>query len=156
MANNTFGSRLRAARKAQKLSVGRVAEKVGVSVNTIYAWESDSSTPRDEKALKKLHDLLGVSLEEAKPAPKKAAAKGPFKPTGDWTVPAPPGAAHTVIVGLGGGGGGGPSPVAQFARLLGFFMADQARRSTLTELLEFCEKHKVTLHDLQAALKGAG
>lgn len=154
MANGiTFGRRLSVARKTLKLPVSRVAEKLGVSVNTIYAWESDSSKPRDAKVLKKIYDFLGVTLEEEKPAPK-ASARKKLAPMSAFSTP--PGTTHMIVVGEGGGGGGGPSPVAQFARLLGFFMTDQARRSTLTELLTFCEKHKVTLHDLQKALEGAG
>jgi HTH-type transcriptional regulator, cell division transcriptional repressor len=43
----SFGRHLRDARIKRGLSVIEVAEQVGVSVATVYAWETDRGRPRD-------------------------------------------------------------------------------------------------------------
>lgn len=42
-----FGSHLRNARIKRGLSVVEVAEQVGVSIASIYVWETDRCRPRD-------------------------------------------------------------------------------------------------------------
>ena len=45
----TFGDRLCAARDAAGLNQSMLAEKIGVKLKTVQAWESDSVEPRANK-----------------------------------------------------------------------------------------------------------
>lgn len=124
------GKQLRDARKKMNLSAERVAERVGVSVNTIYAWESDTSEPSDPKIATKLHRVLGFPIRTAKEVKKARKARAP-RPTKlrveQLTV---------------------QTNIKNFFNLLAFFVKDQARRSTTLELLRFAEGHGLTLHNL--------
>ena len=57
----TFGDRLTAAREATGLSVRDLAQRVGVKVTTMQAWEDDLKEPRANR-LSMLAGMLGVSL----------------------------------------------------------------------------------------------
>ena len=57
----TFGDRLFAARDAAGLSQKLLANKMGVKLKTIKAWESDSVEPRANK-LQMVSALLNVSM----------------------------------------------------------------------------------------------
>ena len=57
----TFGDRLEAARDAKGLTIKGMAEKIGVSVRTIKAWENDRSVPRGNR-VQMLAGMLNVSM----------------------------------------------------------------------------------------------
>lgn len=57
---DTMGGRLSRAREAKSMSVGQVAERIGVKAQTISAWESDRSEPRANR-LVMLAGFLGVT-----------------------------------------------------------------------------------------------
>lgn len=57
----TFGDRLCAARDAAGLNQSMLAEKIGVKLKTVQAWESDSIEPRANK-LQMVAALLNVSM----------------------------------------------------------------------------------------------
>ena len=58
----TFGENLQRLRNKAKLSQAGLAERSGISVNTIQNWEIDRHQPRID-ALPKLAEALGVRLE---------------------------------------------------------------------------------------------
>ena len=45
---NTLGEKLRRLRKAQGLTQGELAEKVGVGINTIVRYETGKNSPKGE------------------------------------------------------------------------------------------------------------
>jgi len=57
----TLGDRLAAAREAAGLSQDELAEKLGVDIEALDAWENDRREPRANR-LQMLTGLLGVSL----------------------------------------------------------------------------------------------
>jgi transcriptional regulator with XRE-family HTH domain len=57
----TFGDRLTGAREAAGLSQPELADRLGVKVKTIRAWENDQSEPRANK-LGTVAGILGVSM----------------------------------------------------------------------------------------------
>jgi transcriptional regulator with XRE-family HTH domain len=57
----TFGDRLEAAREAKGLTVGGLAEKLGVDTRTVEVWESDADAPRANR-IQMLAGLLNVSI----------------------------------------------------------------------------------------------
>jgi HTH-type transcriptional regulator, cell division transcriptional repressor len=57
----TFGDRLAAAREAADLSQRGLAERLGVQLTTLQAWEDDQSEPRGNR-LQMLAGMLGVPL----------------------------------------------------------------------------------------------
>ncbi len=59
--NATFGDRLTAAREAQGMTINELARRLGVKMNTIEAWENDTSEPRANK-LQMVAGLLNVSI----------------------------------------------------------------------------------------------
>ena len=59
----TFGSRLQRLRKSRRLTLAQVADSLGVSKPTVWAWEHDKARPLDSR-LEALATLLGVSGEE--------------------------------------------------------------------------------------------
>ncbi len=59
---DTFGGRLRAARRASDLSRGELADKLGFKAKTVKAWERNELEPRPDK-MTKLAGLLNVSLK---------------------------------------------------------------------------------------------
>lgn len=69
-----LGQRLFDLRRKQGLSQEQLAEKIGVSRQTISKWESDQSTP-DLERLMALADCYGLSLDAlvGKEAPSPAA-----------------------------------------------------------------------------------
>lgn len=72
----TIGQRIAALRKEQHLSQEELGEKLGVSRQSIYKWESDASLPEIDKLIT-LSRLFGVSVgyllgvEESKEADEK-------------------------------------------------------------------------------------
>ncbi len=57
----TFGDRLAAGREAAGLTQKELAQRVGIKVSTLRAWEEDLSEPRANR-LSMLAGLLGVSI----------------------------------------------------------------------------------------------
>lgn len=57
----TFGDRLEAARDAKGLTTVGLAEKLGVEVGRVEAWESNADAPRANR-LQMIAGLLDVSL----------------------------------------------------------------------------------------------
>lgn len=43
---NTFGWRLREARRAARLSPQKIATRMGVGISTYYSWEANARSPR--------------------------------------------------------------------------------------------------------------
>lgn len=70
MKTQTFGQQLREARKAKKLSVVQVTQKLGIAGNTIYTHERGDAMPCDE-AIRAYAELYGMKYEEAKLVPRK-------------------------------------------------------------------------------------
>jgi phage repressor protein C with HTH and peptisase S24 domain len=56
----TTGNRIAAAREAENLNQSELARALGVSPQSVQAWESDKNTPRP-KRLKEIAKILGVS-----------------------------------------------------------------------------------------------
>lgn len=59
----TLGSSLFNARKKSGFSQEQVAEKLGISRQTVSKWETDETLP-DIRQAKKLSSLYGISLDE--------------------------------------------------------------------------------------------
>ena len=59
--NNTLGSRIGDGRRALSLTVEQLAERVGVSKQTVSQWETDQTSPR-AGLLPTLAEVLGVSI----------------------------------------------------------------------------------------------
>lgn len=59
----TFGNRLRDLRKKQGLNQTQLADKIGVSLLTLFRWEKGERTPRLEE-IKALAKALGVSEQD--------------------------------------------------------------------------------------------
>lgn len=59
MDDDTFGSRLRAVRRGSSLTVDEIAERVGVSRPTVWAWENEKYLPR-RIHLQSLSEVLQV------------------------------------------------------------------------------------------------
>ena len=57
-----FAKRLREARKAKKLSVGQVAERIYASLGATYKYEEANTEPSIH-TLRRLCDVLGVSAD---------------------------------------------------------------------------------------------
>lgn len=57
-----FGQRLKELRTERKLTQNALAEVMGVSGNTIYAWETDKQEP-SMSSLLKLSEFFEVSLD---------------------------------------------------------------------------------------------
>jgi len=89
----SFGSRVKAARTAKKLTQQELADLVGVGKTSVSSWEKDVSVPRP-KAMKKLAEALGM------PTPKLQFGESgetwahqgqgddqPANDGGTWTVP---------------------------------------------------------------------
>ena len=57
----TFGDRLSAARETAGLSQEELAERIGVRLTTLQAWEDDGAEPRGNR-LQMLAGMLNVSL----------------------------------------------------------------------------------------------
>lgn len=55
-----FGDKLKSARELKNMSVDDLAEKIGVSRQTIYDWEAGKSEPRKGK-LDKLREILNMT-----------------------------------------------------------------------------------------------
>lgn len=49
MLRNLFGNRIRTLRKEKKMSQERLAEKIGVSTNTVYRWEHAEDAPEFDR-----------------------------------------------------------------------------------------------------------
>src|SRR5687768_15987691 len=59
-ANGSFGAHFRQLRKERGLSLGDVANRLGGSMPTVWAWEHDKSRPVDRR-LAGLAEVLGIS-----------------------------------------------------------------------------------------------
>ena len=70
----TFGENLQRLRTKAKLSQAGLAERSGISVNTIQNWEIDRHLPRIE-VLPRLARALGVGLEALVGASANGAGK---------------------------------------------------------------------------------
>ena len=79
----TLGEKLQKLRKARSLTQEELAEKVGVSRQSLSKWESDGALP-DTANIILLADLFGVTtdylLREAAPADASAPAESPAVP----------------------------------------------------------------------------
>lgn len=168
------GKQLREQREKKQYSAAKVAKGAGISLNTLYTWETAKEVkPRNRQALAKVVDILGFSMKEklsfslVSPAEvkkmkgfnsKKAAAAAAGSAMKSWAAPA--GVTHALVVGIGGGGGGGdkhgPADVAELTTMLGFFMGDQARRTNLGRLLKAAQRVGLTIHGLERAIDGNG
>ena len=58
--SETFGNRLKALRRSKGLNQTQLAEKIGVSLLTLFRWEKDERQPRMNE-IKALAKALGVS-----------------------------------------------------------------------------------------------
>jgi transcriptional regulator with XRE-family HTH domain len=63
LPGEAFGVRLQRLRKERGLTQSRVAEKLGVSKPTVWAWEQGRSRPVDER-IDALAEVLGVSRSQ--------------------------------------------------------------------------------------------
>ena len=63
LGNNTLGEKIKSRRSAKGLSVKDVADKMGVSPQAVYRWESGERMP-DIVTFLSLVKLFGVSMEE--------------------------------------------------------------------------------------------
>lgn len=74
-------NRIREMRKANQMSQGDLAKKLGVAQNTLSTWEIGRHEP-DNDALIKIADLFGVSIdyllgrEEKSPEPQSGTEPG--------------------------------------------------------------------------------
>lgn len=62
MPEETLGQRLRKSRNMKGLQVQEVAAKAGMDPHTISGWENDKRKPTEPGKLKKVADVLGVSM----------------------------------------------------------------------------------------------
>lgn len=60
---NTLGQRLKKARMAKRMQIKEVAAAAGVTSQTIGSWENDKYKPNQPGKLKKVADVLEVSVE---------------------------------------------------------------------------------------------
>lgn len=171
------GKQLREQREKKQYSAAKVAKGAGISLNTLYTWETSKEVkPRNRQALAKVLDILGFSIKEKLSASlvseaEKKKLRGTREdkrslaeqikaalPSKSFTTP--PGVTHALVVGVGGGGGGGdkhgPADVAELTTMLGFFMGDQARRTNLGRLLKAAQRVGLTIHGLERAIDGNG
>lgn len=75
--SETFGNRLKALRKSKGLNQTQLAEKIGVSLLTLFRWEKDERQPRMNE-IKALAKALGVSEADLlNDTPEKS---------GDWVI----------------------------------------------------------------------
>lgn len=58
---NALGEKLRKLRKAQGLTQGELAEKAGVSINTVVRYETGKNSPKLE-LLEDIFKVLGTSV----------------------------------------------------------------------------------------------
>jgi transcriptional regulator with XRE-family HTH domain len=61
-ANMKFGEKVKMLRKDMKLSQGELAEKIGVSMRSVQAYEAGTSYPRYKKIYEALAAALGVDV----------------------------------------------------------------------------------------------
>ena len=80
----TFGDRLAGAREAAGLSQEDLAQRLGVRLTTVQAWEEDLAEPRGNR-LQMLAGMLNVSLKWL----LTAEGDGLDAPAGDAPRPAP-------------------------------------------------------------------
>ena len=84
----TLGDRLQGAREAQRMTQQELAQRLGVRLTTVRAWEDDRTEPRGNR-LQMLAGLLNVSLGwllvaegEGPGAPDDSAPPRPAPPPG--------------------------------------------------------------------------
>lgn len=78
----TFGDRLAAAREQAGLDQQMLAERIGVRVVTLQAWEEDRKEPRANR-LQMLAGMLNISISWL----LTGRGEGPEGPTGENDVP---------------------------------------------------------------------
>jgi len=66
MHEETFGVRLRRLRKERKLTLSQIAEQLGVSKPTVWAWEQGKARPVESR-IEGLAEVLGVPSEDLQP-----------------------------------------------------------------------------------------
>lgn len=80
-----LGTRLRAARKAHKMTIQQLADLIGVSYPAVQQWETDKTLPTTEN-LMKLRGLLGdefyaelktIDFSDHDPAPRASVVREP-------------------------------------------------------------------------------
>ena len=75
-ARPKVGAKIRRARQLLDWRQQDLADKVGVSRNTVDSWENDRAYP--QRKLARLEDVLGVSLDGP------PAAQDELEPTDEW------------------------------------------------------------------------
>lgn len=85
----TFGDRLAGARDAAGLTQEDLAQRLGVRLTTVQAWEEDMAEPRGNR-LQMLAGMLNVSLSWL------LTAEGAGLDTPDGPAPLPPAAEETL------------------------------------------------------------
>jgi transcriptional regulator with XRE-family HTH domain len=78
MADNEFGKRLRAARRAKGRSQREIAELFGVKRESVALWESGRTMPQAGK-LRRLAAYLGISLDALVASEKMVVSGKPDK-----------------------------------------------------------------------------
>jgi transcriptional regulator with XRE-family HTH domain len=78
-ARPKIGAQIRRARQLLDMRQQDLADKLGVSRNSIDSWENDRSYP--QRTLARLEQVLGVSLDEDAPA------AGPLDDLKPWQEP---------------------------------------------------------------------
>ena len=70
------GARIRRARQLLDMRQQDLADKLGVSRNTVDSWENDRAYP--QRKLARLEEILGITLEPRDPL------SVPLEPENDW------------------------------------------------------------------------
>src|SRR3954464_14364681 len=77
----SFGSKLTALREKAQLSQATLAERAGISIDSIQNWEQGRTRPRLE-ALGKLARALGVGVDALIPTDNGAGGESTKRPRG--------------------------------------------------------------------------
>lgn len=91
-AASTFGDRVTGAREATGMTQRELADRLGVKLRTVTAWEDDMADPRANK-LQMMAGMLGVSIRWL----LTGEGDGPEGPAADAPGMAPAGAAKPVL-----------------------------------------------------------
>ncbi|MBC3948323.1 LexA family protein [Pseudomonas folii] len=79
---NTTGSRIAASREKKGMNQSELGRALGVSPQSVQAWESDKNVPRPQR-LKAISEALGVSVSylmgESDPEPQETSNVGPVR-----------------------------------------------------------------------------
>jgi len=66
IGGETLGERLHRLRKLRGMTQGELAEKLGVSKPTVWAWEQDRARPIEDR-IEPIAQALGVTASDLKP-----------------------------------------------------------------------------------------